>query len=226
MKFYIFISLFVFLSACSSSSSSKPTKKEAMERLDDTEEQVVNIDVVDSSREDITDKAGGRGFQEAFLKKKAWFKMNDRAKEMRRYRSLTKAQLESTLKDADEGTTTLLIQVFEQKGISGISLLASLLEDTRETEFGEDSQLYWYEEKNKPAEKLEIRTYAANMISKVLRTYPSGVKFFFHKLDTSDKGKVTVLYATQGEYAINKEDTAKAWLAWWDKFHTDFDDVK
>lgn len=226
MRIFSVFCAVLLLGACSSTPSSKPTKKEALERQQQVDEQVVSIDVVDSSREDISEKAGGKGFQNAFLEKKAWFKMNDRAKEMRRYRSLNKAQLSTSLKGADEGTTTLLIQVFEQKGISGVGYLASLLEDSRETEFGEADQMFWYEEKNKPAEKLEIRTYAAYTISKILRTYPSGVKFFFHKLDTSDRGKVDVLYATQGDYAVNKEDTAKAWLAWWEKFHTDFDNVK
>ncbi|MCM8532333.1 MAG: hypothetical protein NE330_14315, partial [Lentisphaeraceae bacterium] len=192
----------------------------------ETDKQVINIDIVDSSKEDISKKSGKSGFQEIFLKEKSWYKMNDRAKEVRRYRSLDKSQLEAALKGADEGTTTLLIQVFELKGVSAVSLLASLLEDTRKTEFGEADQMYWYQEKNRPAENLEIRTFAAYSLSKLLRTYPSGVKFFFHKLETSDKGKVDVLYAAQGDYAVNKEDVAKAWLAWWDKFHTDFDNVK
>ena len=63
--------------------------------------------------------------------------------------------------------------------------------------------------------------YAALWLERSVQLAPYGVVFNFHKLQT-DKGLAEVLYASRGEYAVNKQDVCNNWLAWWEKHKSDY----
>ena len=212
MSFGILV-LTVILTSCSSGPSENATTKEYG--------NVVQVDVIDHRKQEpVKDKS--KAFEQIFTQKKSWFKMRDATERLREFKDKTNSQLKSELKGADEEKTTIILEVLGQRGASAVNLLATLLEDRREASFAVSRPLYWYEQKNKPAEPMEIRAYAAMQMESILKTNPSGVMFNFHKIQTSDKGTVEILYAVRGEYAVNKDDACQAWLTWWSKFKNDF----
>jgi hypothetical protein len=151
----------------------------------------------------------------------AWYKMVDDAAELRRLSVKSAKELGDKLNGASASQTTLIIAALAEKGFTAVEQLAKVLKDTRKAEFSNDVSMFWYEEKNKPPEEVELRVFAALQMEKLSTIQAYGVRFFFHKM-TTNKGIEEVLYAAQGSYAVNKDDVCKIWIKWWDKNKTDF----
>lgn len=156
-----------------------------------------------------------------FATKKKWFKVKEDHADFKKMQSKSVSELKSLLSQGDAAQTTLIIEVLSHKGATAVSTLVDLLNDKRTAVFKEQDKIYWYEEKNKPPQEIEIRIFAAMHLERMVATSPYGVKFDFHKIQT-DKGPVEVLYAVKGSYAVNKDDVCKNWLKWWSVYGGDY----
>lgn len=224
----------LFLFSCSSSNSSSPSIKEKGgdlvdskgRKIDTRTGRVVHVEVIDSERkgelEAYKDHKAQIEYLEIFKKKRQWSKMEDSAKEIRRYKDMSLPQIRNVLRGAGAEETTLIIEALTQRGESGVGIIAGLLTDKRKAKFFGREPLFWYEKKNQPPEPVEIRVFAASQLADLLTTKPKGVIFDYHDLQTSDLGTVKVMYAIQGDYALNKDDLCAVWLEWWTKFKSDF----
>ena len=116
----------------------------------------------------------------------------------------------------------IIDEVRARRKESGIKVLIAFLGDTRPAGFSTERQYWWYEKKNAPYQKIEVRTYAAFTLQVMLRLFPSQVRVF---IDYNDK----LLYAVRNEFkiidgesinnrfAVVKDDLVKVWLQWWEK---------
>ena len=227
------LSISVVLSSCSSSGDSPSFKEkdgvlidDQGRRLDRRTGRFIHVEVLDNKDSGAAfenkNKKAEEEYLEIFKRKKQWTKMGDVAKEIRRYKDMSFSQIKSVLRTADEEETTLIIEALKQRGESGVEIIAGLLNDSRKAKFSGREPIFWYEAKNQPPEPVEIRVFAASQLSELLAAKPKSVVFGYHNQPTSDLGSVNVMYATQGQYALNKEDVCKVWLDWWSKFKTDF----
>lgn len=156
-----------------------------------------------------------------FATKKKWFKAKEDHKDFKIMQSKSVSELKSILVNADTAQATLLVEVLSHKGPTAVSVLVDVLNDKRIAAFQESQKIYWYEEKNKPAQEIELRIFAAMHLEKMVSTSPYGVKFAFHPLQT-DVGSVEVLYAVKGSFAVSKDDVCKNWLKWWSVYGGDY----
>lgn len=225
MKFsFLFLVSVLVLISCSSSNSS-PENDVKLKK--DAKGKVIQVDFLDKDtlRRKGVDTENSK-FEKAvlntgFVTKKNWYKMHDDYKDYKTLTSKSVPELKAMLSTADAAKTTVLIEVLSQKGATAVSAVIEKLNDKRSTVFKEDKQIYWYEEKNKPPQDLEIRIYAAMHLEKMVNTSPYGVTFDFHSIRT-DKGPVEVLYAVKGSFAVNKDDVCKNWLKWWAAYGGDY----
>lgn len=212
------------MASCSSSSKSSSKDDVPLKKSDG---KVVQVDILDKKE---LKKQGvdtdSENFNKAiintgFMTKKVWYKMQEEYKEYVALKDKPVSELKLKLNGATAEETTLLIEVLSQKGATAVSVLVETLNDSRTCVFKGDDNIYWYEEKNKPPEDLEIRVFAAMHLEKMTGTSPYGVTFDFHNIKT-DKGAASVLYAVKGSYAVNKEDVCKSWLKWWSAYGADY----
>lgn len=184
--------------------------------------KLVQVEYIDDRKKAFNEgsskeSAARRKFNsDAMTKNRVWVKMFKNEAELTQLLKKSAKELGAMLDGASASKTTLLVAALSEKSFLGIEPLAKVLTDTRGAVFSNDSALYWYEEKGKPAEVLELRVYAALQIEKLSTIQAYGVRFFFHKIHTNT-GLEEVLYATQGAFAISKEDVCKNWLKWWEK---------
>ena len=147
--------------------------------------------------------------------------MQEEYKDYVSYKNEPVSTLKLKLRNASAEEATLLIEVLSQKGATAVSVLVERLNDKRSCVFKGDDAIYWYEEKNKPPQDLEIRVFAAMHLERMTGTSPYGVTFDFHKIKT-DKGIASILYALKGSYAVTKDDVCKSWLKWWSVYGGDY----
>lgn len=210
-------SLIIILVSCSSSDSDV-TKKSPRAK-------VFQVEQIDKSKfiengfdsKDVDQAIINTGFSA----KRQWFKAKEDHKDFKEHMNRPVPELKSLLTNADAAQATLLVEVLSHKGPTAVSVLIDLLNDKRTAVFKESQKIYWYEEKNKPPQEIELRIFAAMHLERMVSTSPYGVKFAFHPIQ-SDEGPVEVLYAVKGSYAVNKDDVCKNWLKWWANYGSDY----
>lgn len=211
----------IFYSSCSSSTENT-TGEGASDKVrsQNSAGKVVQVNVVDKNKLRLQGlDPGSEKYDKALLNamvadEKKWYAMRNEYKDYALLADKSVSQLKRKLKNASAAEATVLIEVLSQKGESAVSTLIKSLNDKRTAVFKEENTIYWYEEKNKPPEELELRVFAAMHLEKMVKASPYGVTFNFHQI-TTDKGPTDVLYAVKGLNAVNKEDVCKTWLRWW-----------
>lgn len=126
----------------------------------------------------------------------------------------TISELSILCDSASPHEATLLIEELLARKTGGIPLLAKFLTDERAAFFPKHREYWWYQEKNKPAEVVEIRIYAAFTLQQKLGVNPRAVAI------TMTKDRMFV--GVRNSFAVVKEDVAKVWLEWWDKSKQDY----
>ena len=122
-------------------------------------------------------------------------------------RGLGAKDLASRSKEVSAREATLIIEELRSRREKGVPGLARMLNDKRKAVFTNSQAYWWYEEKGKPAEEVEIGVYAAYALQFTLKVYPSNV--FINMTDER------MFYAVKGKYAVVKEDLRKVWIEWW-----------
>ena len=214
---------FLALLIASCSSSSKEDSQQAKNAPKAAKVvQVEQINKADLKRQGITDKEIEKSIRgSGFATKKKWFKIQEDYKEFNELRSKDISELKRLLNQADSQRATLIIEALSHKGPRAVEVLINKLGDKRTAKFEGDDKIYWYEEKNKPPQEIELRIFAAMHLEKMVNTSPYGVTFDFHQIRT-DIGPVEVLYATKGAFAVTKDDVCKTWLKWWANYGGDY----
>ena len=225
-SFILLCGIAFVLSSCSSDSQSS-NKSSSQQLKKESSGKVVQVDFIDKKAlkkqglDPNSDKFEKALLNSGFGTKKVWYKMQEEYKEFVALKDKPTMELVGMMKGASAEKTTLLIEVLSTKGPTAVSALIDCLNDKRKCIFKEKEVIYWYEEKNKPPEDLEIRVFAAMHLEKMTNTSPYSVRFDFHNIKT-DKGFVDILYAIKGSYAVTKDDVCKSWLKWWSVYGGDY----
>jgi len=211
-------------SSCSSDPGKGPKKDVPLKKTDG---KVVQVDILDKKElkkrgvDTDSDRFNKAILNTGFVTDKVWYKMQEEFKDYAALRNKPISELKVKLDSASAEEATLLIEVLSQKGETAVSVLVERLNDKRACAFKGDDAIYWYEEKNKPPQDLELRVFAAMHLEKMTGTSPYGVTFDFHNIKT-DTGSASVLYAIKGSYAVSKDDVCKSWLKWWSVYGGDY----
>jgi len=184
--------------------------------------RVVTVDVTDKN---LSDEEKKLLYGQDFVFKKRWYKMTNDKLKYNKYKSKNVQDLGVIIKKSDPNEITKIIEALGQMDSTAVEVLVGILQDKRPAVFSHVTPLYWYAEKNKPAEELELRIYAALNLERLTSTSPYGISFDFHTLQTKDKGSVQVLYAVKGQNAVSKDDVCKKWLQWWETYKSDYTNV-
>ncbi|MCM8535903.1 MAG: hypothetical protein NE334_08205 [Lentisphaeraceae bacterium] len=124
------------------------------------------------------------------------------------------SELKLLSENASPHEATLIIEELLVRKDGAISVLAAFLNDSRTAVFSKNREHWWYEAKNKPAEMVELRIYAAFTLQQKVGLNPRAVTI------TMTKDKMFV--GVRNGFAVVKEDVAKVWQEWWQKSMKDY----
>ncbi|NQZ56544.1 MAG: hypothetical protein HRT88_03610 [Lentisphaeraceae bacterium] len=206
----------ISLSACSSVEPEKPDLNKKRKTG-----HYVNVEVIKKGERRNSANGGKSLMKKDASQEHKWQKMKVDGFE-NKYKTFTTEKMDGLITSASAQDISQMVEVLERRGLEAVAVLAKLLDDKRAVEFSDkDKAIYWYAQKNKPVEDLELRVYAALKMELLTEVNPNGVIFDYHQLPT-DKGSVQVLYAVKGPYAVNKDDLCKEWKLWWKKYASEY----
>ena len=109
----------------------------------------------------------------------------------------------------------IIDEVRSRRKATGVKVLAHFLMDKRLALFSKKRNYWWYEEKGKDYETVEVRTYSAFALQEYLKEYPLGLALLINHDEY-------LFYGVKNRFAVSKEDVCKIWLNWWKKNQKDY----